>query len=113
MAHRRRAHDCCCSCPDVTIARLVLPPSVGQSQDLGIVGAQCSEPCDASRFRQPNGATAGCFEGGHVTAYQLGDYLYVVESDRVRRVPLACNVELEFRLRDFVAPWGESEPPIE
>lgn len=100
-------------CRGVTIARLVIPPSVGPSEDLGTLGAQCVEPCHGYRYRHPNGASAECFEGGRVRAYQLGDYLYIVESSSVRRVPLACNVQLDFRLRDFVKPWGHGEPPIE
>ncbi|MDC0741170.1 hypothetical protein [Polyangium mundeleinium] len=96
-------------CRGVTLARLVLPPHVGLSQDLGLLFAQCNETCTAALNSKPNGAEVRCFEAGQVAAYQLGDDLYIIEDARVRRVPIACGVELDFRLRAFLGPLGLSE----
>lgn len=94
-------------CRSVTMPRLVLPSAIAASQDLGLLFAQCSgEPSHAYRLEQPNGGEAQVFEGGKVGAYQLGDSLYVLESNGVRRVPLPCNVRLDFQLSNFFEPVG-------
>lgn len=92
------------SCRSVTRVRLILPPTVGASQDLGLLFAQCEERCGATRVWAPNRAEVGCFEGGSVSTYQLGDNLYIVEDYRVRQVPLPCNVKLDFVLTNFIKP---------
>lgn len=96
-------------CRDVTLTRLMLPPWVGPSQDLGLLFNQCGGPCLAihldelhsAEVRKLSGAEIRCYEGGAAAAYQLGDHLYVIEETRVRRVPLPCGVELDFRLTEF------------
>jgi hypothetical protein len=93
-------------CRGVTGVRLVLPPSIARSQDLGILSAQCSGMCSASREINPGRIYAKCIEGGTVEAYQLGDNLYVVEEDYVRQVPLPCGVELDFQVADFAVQLG-------
>lgn len=39
---------------------------------------------------------------GQQLVHELGCYFY----DHVRQVPIACNVELDFQLADFIAPLG-------
>jgi len=92
-------------CHNVTSVHLALPPTIGPSEDLGVLDAQCYI-CSATRLGKPNGAVVGCNGGLGTTtvqAYQLGDDLYVIEGDHVRRVPLPCGVALDFRLAEFVA----------
>lgn len=97
-------------CRAITQVRLILPPSVAPSQDLGILGAQCTGLCSASREINPGSIYATCDEGGKVEAYQLGDHLYVVEEDHVRQVPLPCDVDLDFRIDDFAVQLGLPRP---
>ncbi|MBK9262095.1 MAG: hypothetical protein IPM54_20110 [Polyangiaceae bacterium] len=97
-------------CRGITMVRLILPPAIAPSQDLGLLSAQCVEVCNASRDDNPRSVAASCFEGGKVHAYQLGDSLYVVEDDRVRQVPLPCDVDLDFRIADFAAQLGLPPP---
>jgi len=93
-------------CRDVTNVRLVLPPRVGPSQDLGLLFGQCGSMCTAKRPSGFNLAEIRCFEGGAAGAYQLGDDLYVIEASSVRQVPLPCGVKLDFQMADFVASLG-------
>lgn len=91
---------------DATQVHLGLPPSIGPTQDLGILDSQCWS-CFARRLRKPNGAKVGCdvSNGGRrITTYQLGDHLYVVHDDYVRQVALPCGITLDFRMTEFVAP---------
>lgn len=90
------------TCRASTQVRLVLPPAVGPSVDLGLLHGQC-DMCQAVRLDDPNGAYAQCVDSRPMSVYQLGDHLHVVEGASVRQVPLPCGVELDFQMRDFAA----------
>ena len=100
------------ACRGATLVRLVVPAGIAPSQDLGLLFAQCDDPCHANRSHKPNGANAGCFEGGSVAAYQLGDHLYVRNDEHVRQVPLPCGVALDFQMTGFVAQLGLTKDDI-
>jgi len=91
-------------CYEYTGVRLAIPlPRVGPTQDMGRLDGQCSSICSVSRMKKPKGVSVHCSEGGTVRAYQLGDALYIVEDEHVRRVPLPCGVELDFHLNGFAS----------
>ncbi|MDI1447898.1 hypothetical protein QHF85_27800 [Polyangium sp. 6x1] len=99
-------------CRDTTKVRIVLPPTVGPSVDLGVFADQC-ERCSGGLLDEPNGVSFRCH--GHWSAsallvYQLGDHLYIAEENHIRRVPLPCGVELDFRIDEFVGLLGIDPP---
>ena len=93
-------------CRGVTNVRVDLRAPINSSVLLGKLWAQCSGPCGATGMKPVNGASVDCEEGGRRSAYQLGDFLYVVGSQSVKRVPLPCGTELDFRVRDFMRVLG-------
>lgn len=99
-------------CRDITKVKLVLPPALGPSVDLGVFADQC-EACRGGLMDEPNGVRFSCHGNWSASAllvYQLGDHLYIAEGDHIRRVPLPCGVELDFKIDEFVGLLG-IEPP--
>jgi len=89
-------------CFATTGVQLAIPlAGVGPSQDLGLLAEQCYGPCDVSGGL--GSVHAWCSDGGTIGAYQLGDALYILDDDHVRKVPLPCGVELDFRVEPFAA----------